>query len=654
MVVNSTEISKESMIKSIVAVAGITIASTLLSVFAADAPKPYGPVPTERQVKWHEQEIYGFIHFGPNTFAGREWGFGDDKTDIFNPTDFSADQIVQTIRDGGLKGVILTAKHHDGYCLWPSKFTEHSVKNSPWKGGKGDVVKDVSEACRKYGVKFGVYVSPWDRNHADYGQDGYVKYYHDTIRELTSDYGPIFEMWFDGACGGDGWYGGKKGNRKIEYNTYYDWKGIRDIIRKNQPDCAIWCGQYNEGGRTIWADARWGGSEGGDVHDPCWNAMSTAGGSNWGGGQRDGDAWCSAEGDVSIRPGWFYHANQDGKVKSPEHLMRIYLSCVGRGANLILNLPPDKRGRLHDNDVASLKLFGEHLKNTFSVNLACDARLEASNVRGADPVNYGPAKLIDADRWSAWVSDDVTKTPEVMVNLAGEKTFNMIRLREDIRLGQRVDEVAVDAWQNGAWREIAKAQSIGACRLWRVNEVKTDKVRIRVTRAAVCPALSDFGLYFEPPVPKGSPNTGTQAKLIDRSKWKVTTSSDNPGTSPDRAIDGKPDTFWQSAGENKAGLPAWMAIDLGDMKKISGMTHLTRKDGQDHGKIDRYLVEASKDGKTWSKVAEGEFANIKVNPVEQRVDFAKPVQGRFIRLTAMHVVAGDYIAVAELNVIEAE
>jgi alpha-L-fucosidase len=616
-------------------------------------PRPYGPVPTERQVKWHEMEIYGFLHFGPNTFANREWGFGDDKPDIFQPTAFDADQIVKALKDGGLKGVILTAKHHDGYCLWPSKYTEQSVKNSPWQNGKGDVVRDISIACKNNGMKFGVYVSPWDRNHAEYGKPGYVEYYHNTIRELTTNYGPLFEMWFDGACGGDGWYGGKKGSRGIAYNTYYDWKGIREIIRKNQPDCAVWCGQYNEGRKTFWADARWGGSEGGDVGGTCWNAMSSQGGNYWGSGLRDGDSWCGAEGDVSIRPSWFYHANEDVHVKGPAHVMNIYLACVGRGANLILNIPPDKRGRIHENDVASLKLFGQHLKDTFAKNLAADAKFEASNIRGGDDKHYGPAKLVDADRWSAWISDDDVKTPEVAVKLEGEKSFNLIRLREDIRLGQRVDEAAIDAWVNGTWKEIAKAQSIGACRLWRVPETKTDKVRIRVTKATACPALSEFGLFLEPPAPAWSAKAEDRAKLAGRAKWKITASFDNPGISPNLAIDGDPNTFWHSAGYTAAsGIPASMTLDLGEFKQLAGMTYLTRQDKCPNGMIDKYRIDVSPDGKTWTEAASGEFANIQANPIVQRVMFAKLRKARYLRLTALHVVASNHIAVAELNVIE--
>ena len=484
-----------------------------LSCFAANPkptappPAPFGPVPTARQIQWHEMEQYAFAHFSVNTFADKEWGFGNEQEAVFNPTAFDAGQIVRAAKSAGMKGLILTAKHHDGFCLWPAKSTPHNITASPYKKGKGDIVREMADACKQEGLKFGVYVSPWDRNHADYGGPGYVQAYHAQIRELATGYGPIFEMWFDGASGGSGFYGGKGGSRRIDYNTYYGWKEIRAMIRELQPDCAIWCGQYAESNRLHWADSRWGGSEGGDVGEPCWNAVDSKvmnAGEMWSQGRRNGDLWCPAEGDVSIRPGWFWHESQNGQVKSPEKLMEIYLSCVGRGANLILNMPPDRRGQLHENDLASLKGYGDHLRQTFAVNLAADAKMQASNTRShdglADPF-YGPQRLVDADRWSAWVTDDDVHTAEAIMELAGEKTFNLIRLREDIRLGQRVEGVTVDAWDaqaGGAWKEIAKAQSVGANRLWRVPKTTAGKLRLQVTRSPVAPALSDFGLFMEP------------------------------------------------------------------------------------------------------------------------------------------------------------
>jgi alpha-L-fucosidase len=634
---------------TLAAVAAIAAQSIVNATCHAAPPVPYGAVPTQRQLKWHELEQYAFVHFGVDTFTDREWGFGNEDPKWFNPTAFSADQIVAAAKAGGLRGLILVAKHHDGLCLWPSKSTTHNISATSYKGGKGDIVREMAEACRTAGIKFGVYVSPWDRNHPDYGGPGYVAAYHQQIAELTSHYGPIFEMWFDGACGGDGYYGGKGGRRSISYNTYYGWKEIHAIIRKNQPDCAIWCGQYDEDGRTHYADCRWGGSEAGFVNDPCWNTLSSTHPSPGGTGCRNGDAWCPAEGDVSIRPGWFWHAGQNGHVKPPAQLMEIYLSCVGRGANLILNLPPDRRGMVHENDVASLQAYGAHLRKTFAINLAQGATFTASNTRGNDP-GYGPQHLVDGDRWSAWITDDAVTTPEVVLELAGPKTFNLIRLREDIRLGQRVAGVAVDAWSDGRWKQIAAAPAVGVNRLWRVPKTTTAKVRIRVTKSPVCPALSDVGLFLEPDFELWIPPIGGNPKAAAKAKWKVLSASFGDARG---AIDGSPNTLWNTHGmDGERHLPQEFAVDMGSKKTLKGFTYLPRQDGCFHGMIDRYAFQTSLDGKHWTTVSAGEFGNLRANPTEQTVTFAKPVHARFFKFIAKHALERNHAAVAEVGVVE--
>jgi alpha-L-fucosidase len=610
---------------------------------------PFGAIPTERQLRWHELEQYAFVHFGVDTFTDREWGFGDENPALFNPTAFDARQIATAAKAGGLKGLILVAKHHDGLCLWPTKSTAHNISATRYKDGKGDIVREMADACKRAGIKFGVYVSPWDRNHPDYGGPGYVAAYHQQIAELTSNYGPIFEMWFDGASGGDGYYGGKGGRRSISYNTYYGWKEIHAIIRKNQPGCAIWCGQYDEGGCTHYADCRWGGSEEGFVNDPCWNTLSSTKGSAGGTGFRGGDAWCPAEGDVSIRPGWFWHVGQNGQVKSPEKLMDVYLSCVGRGANLILNIPPDRRGLVHENDMASLAAYGEHLRKTFAVNLAQGARIAASNTRGKDPC-YGPQRMLDADRWSAWITDDDVTTPDAVFELTGQKTFNLIRLREDIRLGQRVEGVAVDVWSDGTWKEIATAGSIGANRLWRVSKTTTAKARIRVTKSPVCPALSDFGLFLEPEFEPWIVPIGGNPKAAAKAKWKVISASFGDARA---AIDGDPATFWNTHPvDGERNLPQEFAVDLGDEKTLKGFTYLPRQDGCLHGTVDRYALQTSLDGKRWKMMSEGEFGNLRANPVEQTITFAVPVRARYFKFIATHCLEKDHAIVAEIGIIE--
>src|SRR5215831_98768 len=320
------------------------------------SPAPYGPTPSARQLRWHELEFYSFVHFTVNTFTDKEWGYGDEDPAIFNPTDFDARQIVRVAKEAGMKGLILTAKHHDGFCLWPSKFTEHSVKNSPWKNGHGDVVKEISEACRRHGLKFGVYLSPWDRNRADYGTPSYITYYRNQIRELLTGYGPIFEIWFDGANGGDGFYGGAKEKRVIDRKTFYHWPETWQLVRGLQPGTCIW----SDAG----PDARWVGNESGVAGQTCWATLNRADfapgqadSKRLSSGDRPGTDWVPAECDVSIRPGWFYHSKDDDKVRSPQNLLELYFKSVGRGASLLLNVPPDRRGQIHENDVQALREF---------------------------------------------------------------------------------------------------------------------------------------------------------------------------------------------------------------------------------------------------------------------------------------------------------
>ena len=475
---------------------------TLCPAFTLTAvapPQPYGVLPSERQLKWHETEYYCFIHFTTNTFTNKEWGYGDESPTVFNPTDFNADQIVGAAKAAGMKGLVLTCKHHDGFCLWPSKYTDHSVEKSPWRDGKGDIVREISDACRKAGLKFGVYLSPWDRNHAEYGRPAYVEYYRNQLRELLTNYGPIFEVWFDGANGGDGYYGGAREKRSIDGATYYGWDETRQIVRELQPG-AVMFGDIG--------DVRWVGNESGYAGDPCWATYTPHGkdgkapapgqtvyqeGEN---GTRNGEFWMPAEVDVSIRPGWFYHAKEDKKVRTPENLMKIYFESVGRGANLILNLPPDRSGQVNAIDLASLREFGRRLETTFGTDLAGGAKAEAGNTRGNDE-QFSAARVNDGDRNTYWCTDDAQLTSELTLDLDKEVTFNVVSLREYLPLGLRVDDWALDQWDGSEWKEFAKGTSIGNRRLWRGDDVTTDKVRLRITKAAACPAIAEFALHLE-------------------------------------------------------------------------------------------------------------------------------------------------------------
>src|SRR6185437_12854808 len=468
---------------------------------SAGGPLPYGALPSTRQLRWHQMETYSFVHFSMNTFTDKEWGYGDEYPSLFNPTAFDPVQIVTSLKAGGMKGVILTCKHHDGFCLWPTQTTEHCIRNSHWRNGKGDVVRDLSRAAHRHGLKFGVYLSPWDRNSAYYGKPEYIKLYWQQLTELLSRYGPVFEVWFDGANGGDGYYGGAREKRTIDKQTYYDWPNTWALVRKLQPEAVIFS--------DVGPDVRWVGNEKGRAGETCWETYDPVG-ENGGPaspgnvrakdsmvGTRNGSHWIPPECDVSIRPGWFWHENENGKVKSPRELMDLYYESVGRGASFLLNMPPDRRGVLYDTDVASLKQFGELAANTFAKNLAAGAKLKASNVRGGNS-GYGPRNLVDGRRDTYWATDDSVKNPELTVDFVRPATFNVIRLREDIRLGQRIGAFAIDSWKDGAWSVLTQGTSVGACRLIRLDSsVNTGRLRLRITESPVCPALSEFGLFAE-------------------------------------------------------------------------------------------------------------------------------------------------------------
>jgi len=436
-------------------------------VRAASTPAPYGAVPSERQLHWHEMETTAFLHFTVNTFTDKEWGYGDEDPSVFNPAAFDPDAIVSALAAAGMRGVILTCKHHDGFCLWPTATTEHSVRASSWRGGKGDVVRDLSEAARRHNLKFGVYLSPWDRNSPRYGTPEYVAMYRAQLTELLTRYGPIFEVWHDGANGGDGFYGGAREKRTIDKRTYYDWPKTWDLVRKLQPDAVIFS--------DVGPDVRWVGNERGIAGDPCWATYDPVGAD--GGpaspgdvrskdsptGSRHGSKWLPAECDVSIRPGWFWHEKENARVKTPAQLIDLYYQSVGRGANLLLNVPPNRDGLLSAEDVASLKAFGNYRRLTFAKSVAAAAKGRPTAVELKHPV-----------------------------------TFNVIRLCEDIRYGQRIDAVAIDRWSSGAWEQIASATSIGPRRLIRLDRpVTAARLRVRVTESSATPMLSEFAVFAE-------------------------------------------------------------------------------------------------------------------------------------------------------------
>lgn len=477
--------------------AAACIGRPLAAAAKAGPPKPYGPVPSPRQLRWHQMEFYGFLHFTINTFTDKEWGYGDESPSLFNPTDFDAEQIAGAAAAAGMKGLILTAKHHDGFCLWPSKYTEHSVKQSPWRNGRGDVVKEIANACRKYRLKFGLYLSPWDRNHKDYGRPEYLNYFRNQLRELLTSYGPVFEIFFDGANGGDGYYGGARERRTIDRNTYYDWPTTWNLVRSLQPDACL----FSDAG----PDVRWVGNERGVAGDPLWSTLNKddfapgrADEARLNRGDRSGSHWVPAECDVSIRPGWFYHQSEDRQVKTAPKLVDLYYASVGRGGSLLLNLAPDRRGRIPDPDLNSLLAFRRMLNATFSKDLAQGARVSASNTRGNGDRRFSPQNVIDQKRDTFWATDDQITTPELILDLGRERTFNVVRLREYLPLGQRVEAFALDIFKDNQWQDFATGTSIGNCKLVRGKLVTTAKVRLHITQAPVCPAISELALFAEP------------------------------------------------------------------------------------------------------------------------------------------------------------
>jgi alpha-L-fucosidase len=462
------------------------------------APDPYGALPSERQLRWHELEFYGFLHFTVNTFTDREWGNGDEDPSIFNPAQFDADAIVSALKASGMKGVILTCKHHDGFCLWPTRTTDHSVRKSPWRGGKGDVVREISDAAGRQGMKFGIYLSPWDRNNAQYSHPEYVTTYREQLRELLTGYGPIFEVWHDGANGGTGYYGGANERRIIDKATYYGWPATWQLVRSLQPDAVIFS--------DVGPDIRWVGNEHGYAAETCWDAYDpvgkTGGAASPGDvqeqnspvGTRHGTHWLPPECDVSIRPGWFWHPKEDDHVKTPVQLMDLYYLSVGRGASLLLNVPPDRRGLLTEYDVASLRGFGDRLRATFGENVAARARVRASNVRSA----YRAENLVDGDSATYWATEDGVTSAEVTLDFPREIQFNVCRLREEIRLGQRIDAFVVDVWEGEAWQEFGKGTSIGARRILKAPRMfSTRRLRLRITQASASPAMSELGLFVD-------------------------------------------------------------------------------------------------------------------------------------------------------------
>ena len=582
------------------------VCGTAMVSCGTDAPAPYGVLPSPAQVEWQKMETNMFCHFGPNTFTSAEWGTGQESADLFNPAGMDCRQWASIAKAAGMKGIIITAKHHDGFCLWPNPVSRHTVAQSSWKDGKGDVLKELSEACREYGLKFGVYISPWDRNDPAYGSDEYNEVFRQTLESALGNYGPVFEQWFDGACGE-----GPNGKRQV-----YDWNLYHEIVYKHQPDAVIFS--------DIGPGCRWIGNEAGYAGKTCWSTLDTAGFAPGKSPAQDtlncgnvhGEAWVPGEADVSIRPGWFYKDSENDKVKSVSDLLGIYYASVGRNSLLLLNVPPDKRGLIHSIDSLRLMEFRSALDKIFASDMADGAVAEASSVRGGGK-RFSASNILDGDYDSYWCTDDGVTEASVVVNLDGVKTFNRILLQEYIPLGQRIAAFSIDVKDpEGNWVRAAEGTTVGYKRILLTDRLTTDAVRINIEKSYACPLINGFGLYLD-------------EIMGETEGW------DEPDDSGEIFAAGEP-----------------LVLDLGKDTQARGFFYRPKKKGAD-GCIITYSLAVSPDGTQWQTVfSDKMFENIVNNPVRQDVSFSGPLTFRYIKLTPLRTSDESTYGVAGFGILQ--
>lgn len=600
-------------------------------------PEPILPVPEPKQVEWQQMETYAFIHFGLNTFNDREWGYGDTDPKTFNPTNLDCEQWAQTLVKAGMKGVILTAKHHDGFCLWPFEGTDYSVKNSPWKNGQGNVVKELSEACKKYGLKFAVYLSPWDRHQANYGTPEYLPYFYAQLHDLLTNYGPVFEVWFDGANGGDGWYGGAKDIRTINRKNYYNYPRIYEMLDSIQPQAII----FSDGG----PGCRWVGNEKGFAGATNWSFLRK--GEVHPGydksyelqyGHPDGNQWVPAECDVSIRPGWFYHPEEDDRVKSPDQLVDLYYRSVGHNATLLLNFPVDRRGLIHPVDSANAVRFHEMIQQQLKTNLVAGMIPKVSNERGGD---FVASALTDDNFDTYWATEDGVTTADIEFSFDTPTRMNRMMLQEYIPLGQRVKAFVVEYLDKDTWLPVKlneETTTIGYKRLLRFETVETKGIRIRITDARGPLCLSNVGVY-------------DAGNVSDSFVEKVEDIESVPYLLPDikaeesaKASDKQAQTTCFVEGDR-------LLIDLQEERMVSSLHFLPDQGEPNKGLIANYEIRVGTSKEAVNQLVKaGEFSNIQNNPVMQSVFFT-PVKARYIELKATRMIrAGEPMGFAELGV----
>ena len=587
------------------------------------APAPCGPVPNANQLRWHKLETYAFLHYSLNTYTDQEWGFGDEDTNLFNPSDLDARQWARTCKEAGMKGIILTAKHHCGFCLWPSKYTEFSVKNAPWKNGKGDVVRELADACKEYGLKFAVYLSPWDRNHPEYGRPEYVTYFRNQLEELLTQYGEMFEVWFDGANGGTGYYGGANEARKIDGATYYDWPKTFEMIHKWQPKLAIW------GDR---AELRWIGTEKGYAGLTNWCTIDYAFNmpqDTLMHGQENGKHWSPGECDTSIRPGWFYHDTEDSKVKSLRKLVDTYYESVGRNASLLLNFPITREGRIHPIDSAHAVAMARVIKAELKDNLATKASIKASQVRGGS-AKYNAKKAIDNSTETYWATNDGVTRASLTLNFKRPTDINRFMAQEYIALGQRVKSFSLEALVNGKWVQLRDERApegktglttIGYKRIVCFPTVKATSLRFTINSAKACPLISNIGVYCAPALPEDA--VQLPASVLAKANEKLP----------------EPEPVTLALGEDG---PKAVDIDLQEARVYHSLTYVP-KEGTKDGLVLNYEIYASDDLVTWKRWLGGEFSNIENNPVAQTVKLPA-IKTRYLKLVATRLLKGDKMA----------
>lgn len=614
--------------------------SGINTVKKKDPVKPLLPLPEKKQVEWQKMETYAFVHFGLNTFNDKEWGYGDADPKMFNPSNLDCEQWVQTFVKSGMKGVILTAKHHDGFCLWPTKYTDYSIKQSPWKDGKGDVVRELANACKKYGIKFAVYLSPWDRHQAFYGTPEYVEYFHNQLTELMTNYGEVFEVWFDGANGGDGWYGGANDSRSIDRKLYYDYPRVYKTLDRLQPQAIV----FSDGG----PGCRWVGNESGYAGETNWSFLRKGevypGYANYRElqfGHADGNQWVAAECDVSIRPGWFYHASEDSRVKSVEHLTDLYYRSVGHNGTLLLNFPVDKTGRINPIDSTHAVMWHQKILSEMNDNLFSGIVPQAENTRGS---KWSPGKVSDCKYDTYWATEDGVTSSSLTFNLKKPTLLNRILIQEYIPLGQRVKAFNIEVQTKNSWQPVnvgEETTTVGYKRILRFPAVEADQVRINFTDARGPLVINNVEAYFASDPKDESQKSAVAISNVQAVPYKMM-GVDNSEAS--KACDGNPATTCFVKGRR-------IVFDMERQQTISMLTYLPDQGEYPAGLISSYkLYTGSESGKAEKLIAKGEFSNIKSNPIEQEVRFV-PVTTRYLILEVTRMVDNDpQIGLAECGI----